>query len=145
MTTLPQMHGWLPARAHARREGVSPSTIRRRAAQGAYDVIPNPVGCGALYREKCAYPSESPVEASTARENRDNPPAVVLRDLSAVERLTFGLGTISATSLTEELGLSNGAAHRTLERMEERGVLRRLGEARPGPRGGRPRTLWTVA
>lgn len=143
--SLPEMHGWFPARAHARREGVTASTIRRRAVRGDYDVIPNPVGSGALYREKGAYPSESPVEATTTRENRENPPAVVLRDLSAVERLTFGLGTISATSLTEELGLSNGAAHRTLERMEQRGVLRRLGEARPGPRGGRPRTIWTAA
>lgn len=143
--TLPELHGWFPARAHARREGVSPSTIRRRAAQGAYDVIPNPVGSGALYREKWANPSESPMGAATARENRENPPAVVLRDLSAVERLTFGAGQVSVTSLAEELGVSKGTAHRTLCRMESRGYLRRLGEARPGPRGGRPRVIWTAA
>ena len=142
--TLPELHGWLPASALARREGVSPSTIRRRAVSGAYDVIPNPLGAGALYRPAGADPSYLSIPVCASGPNRANPVAVVVRDLSAVERLTLGQGQVSVTELAGELGLSRATAHRTLCRMEQRGYLRRLGESRPGPRGGRPRIIWTA-
>lgn len=142
---LPELHGWLPARACARKKGVSPSTIRRKAAAGVYDVIPNPIGPGALYRPRHLETSECMDAAEDSWTNGKNQPAVVLRDLSALDRLTFGQGQVSVTSLARELGVSKGAAHRTLHRMEARGILRRVGETRPGPQGGRPRVIWTVA
>lgn len=143
--TLPDLHGWLPAAALARREGVAPSTIRRRAARGAFDVIPNPLGPGALYRPAEAHPTDESSAPPGARTNRENPPREVVRGLSAVDRLSLAQGEVSVTSIARDLGVSKGTAHRTIERMEARGFLRPAGEVPPGPRGGRPRKVWRAA
>lgn len=139
---LPELHGWLPASALARREGVSPSTIRRRAVSGAYDVIPNPLGAGALYRPVGARPSPVSRAADPSGTYRENLPGEVVRGLSAVDRLTLGQGEVCASLIARELGVSKGTAHRTIGRMEARGFLRFVGEVPSGPRGGRPRKVW---
>lgn len=143
--SLPELHGWLPAAALARREGVSPTTIRRRAAKGAFDVIPNPIGPGALYRAQGAHLHHATDSPGDARTNRENPASVDLRALTRTDRLAFGLGDVSTTDIARELGVSKGTAHRTLCRMEAAGLMARAGQLPSGPRGGRPRTIWRAA
>lgn len=142
--SLPELHGWMPAAVLARREGVTASTVRRRASRGAYDVIPNPLGPGALYREKSAggpHPRSKGVEAGQT-PNQLHHGAV--RGLARDDRYVLALLPGAAPQIAREAGLSRGGVYRRLRRMERWGLVR-CGESVPsGRRGGRPSYVWSA-
>lgn len=143
--SLPELHGWAPAAVVARRLAVTASTVRRRASKGALDVIPNPIGAGALYREKEPTHPLARREGGTAGANRANSVSVDVRGMGRAFGVALEIEAVGVAEIVRELGSARSTAHRTLCRMEERGFLRSAGELPSGPRGGRPRKIWTVA
>ena len=140
--SLPDLHGWLPASVLARREGVSASTIRRRAERGLYEVTANPLGPGALYRDKGSTHIQTPVEPATGFRAVY---AGLSRAMGAVRRddaLALVHLPASATGLADALGVSCRTASRMLYRLNRAGLAEPDELVRPGPRGGRPRILW---
>ena len=143
--SLPELHGWMPAAVLARREQVTPSTIRRRAARGAYDVIPNPLGPGALYREKSPSGPAPRPEGGSAGQTPIQLHHGAVRGLVRDDRYVLALLPGTAPQIARAAGLSRGGVYRRLRRLERWSFLR-CGEAvPPGRRGGRPSYVWTVA
>lgn len=140
--SLPELHGWLPASALARREGVSPSTIRRRAARGAYDVIPSPLGPGALYREKGADPAGWSVTPPPGFVAVAPPRSAVIRSVGPRDRLVLGVLPASVSGIASHLTLSRGTAGRALARLERVGLACPAEVMPSGPKGGRPAVIW---
>jgi len=142
VTGLPELHGWLPARVVAAREGVAASTVRSWAARDLIDAIPNPVGPGRLYRVRTPIPTQS------MHEHPERLPAVS-RSVSVPIRVVRGPDLIaldhlprSAAQVAAALGVCHGTASRRLNRLERAGLAERSEQVPPGPRGGRPAIIW---
>lgn len=140
--TLPELHGWLPARVLAAREGVAPSTVRGWASRDLIDAIPNPVGPGRLYRVR------TPTSSDDARGGSERLPPVS-RAASGPIRAVRGPDLIaldhlprSAAEVAAALGVCHGTATRRLTRLERAGLAERGETVPPGPRGGRPAIVW---
>lgn len=140
--SLPELHGWAPAAVVARRLGVTSSTVRRRAARGVYETIPNPLGPGALYRDA---PSERPAlrpGGGQAGQTPNQPHHEAIRGMVRDDRYVLGLLPASGVQVARAAGLSRGGAHRRLRRLERWGLVRRAETIPPGPCGGRPEIMW---
>jgi DNA-binding IclR family transcriptional regulator len=59
--------------------------------------------------------------------------------------LSLEAGEVGVAEIVRQLGVPRSRAYRTLNHMERYGFLRRVGEAEPGPKGGRPAIVWRVA
>lgn len=140
--SLPELHGWLPARARARTDRIHPSTVRRRASWGDYEVTPNPLGPGALYRRKEANPSgRSPAGSpGLVPVSRVVSPQVYVP--SGGDKLILGVLPASITGIAGHLGMSKGRVKRGLERLERAGLAYPAETIPPGPKGGRPAIIW---
>jgi hypothetical protein len=138
----PDLRGWLPPAALARRLGVSPSTVRRRGSRGLLESIPNPLGPGALYRASERNPAHAMGSPTAGRTNRENLGSGAMRSLRRLDRLALAQLPASTTELARAVGLSKGSAARCLERLERAGFAERSDERCRGPRGGRPEIVW---
>jgi hypothetical protein len=128
----------------ARRLGVAPSTVRRRAARGLIQAIPNPIGPGALYHANGANPTEDTTTPSLHGRNRDNPDSMPARGLHRDDGYVLTVLPSTATQVAQEAGLSEAAALRCLERLERAGLVWRAEKIPPGRNGGRPAQVWRV-
>lgn len=142
--TLPELNGWAPTAIVARRLGVTPATVRRRASKGLLQSIPNPLGPGALYREidpgRPALPAMGGQAGQTAREPHHGAVRMMVRD----DRYVLGLLPASGVQVARSAGLARGTAYRRLRRLERWGLARRAEVVPPGPQGGRPEVVWRV-
>lgn len=142
MTGLPDLHGWATAAVTARVLGVTPSTVRRRAAKGLVEAIRNPCGPGLLYRAEPPGRPSTHGSGGAAGETRENPPSDPIRGLRSDDGYALTVLPASATQVARHLGLSAGRASRTLHRLARAGLAERNGPAATGPRGGRPAIIW---
>lgn len=140
--TLPELHGWLPAVVMARRLGVTPSTIRRRALRGAYDVIPNPLAHGSLYREKTSAGTGGRISGGEAGQTPNQLHHAAVRGMVRDDRYVLALLPASGAQIARAAGLSRGGAHRRLKRLERWGLVRRAEVVPSGRCGGRPAIVW---
>lgn len=140
--TIPELHGWAPAAVVARRAGVTSSTIRRRAARGVYETIPNPLGPGALYRDATPGRPGLPEMGGQPGQTAKQPHREAIRGMVRDDRYVLGLLPASGVQVARASGLSRGGAHRRLRRLERWGLVRRAETLPPGPCGGRPEIVW---
>lgn len=140
--TLPDLHGWATARMLARRLGVRPDTVRARARRGVLERVPNPLGPGALYRSRPPDTGGDTGKAPKAERTEGNPASVKMRGLRSDDGYALTLLPATTARVASELGVSDGAAWKTLGRLERAGLARRGGTIAPGRQGGRPAQMW---
>ncbi len=138
----PSLEGWATARVLARRLGCSPETVRRRAARGLLEALPNPLGSGAIYRAHTPARPVAAAEGGRPRRTAGNPRSVAVRRLRSGDGAVLACLPCTTSDVAAELGLRSSSAMRVLERLEREGFAVRDGVESSGPRGGRPSVWW---
>ena len=126
----PDLRGWLPTSAMARRLGVSPRTVRRRAASGLLDALPNPLGVGAIYRQKRGMQGETPCAAQNGATGAANARQTPMRPLAPTDRIVLVLLPSTSPVIAAELGIARSSVE-PMPRAPARGRARAPGRRHP--------------